>query len=258
MTDAPRLDPSFLTRPLAHRTLHDTRNGRPENSLIGARAAMAAGYGIEIDLQLSADGVPMVFHDDVLNRLTPEVGPVRARRAAELQAIRLTHGAEGIPTLDAFLAAVAGAVPLLVELKDQSGDLGPAQSGLEEAACARLAGYAGPVALMSFNPHMVARCKALAPAIPRGLVTEAFAQGEWPEVPAARLAELSGIPDLARVGGSFISHDWRDLGSAPVARAAASGAEILCWTVRSAAQETVARRIARNITFEQYLAQIPG
>ena len=70
---APRLSADFLSRPLAHRTLHDVRAGRPEISLAGARAAVLAGYGIEVDIQASADGQAMVFHDDVLNRLTAEL-----------------------------------------------------------------------------------------------------------------------------------------------------------------------------------------
>ena len=112
---------AFLQAPLAHRTLHDVRAGRPENSLSGARAAIAAGYGLEIDVQMSSDGVPMVFHDDVLQRLTRHVGRVRDFDAATLGQMRLTWGDETIPTLAAFLALVDGRVPVLLEIKDQDG-----------------------------------------------------------------------------------------------------------------------------------------
>ena len=74
------LHPHFLTLPLAHRTLHDLGQGRPENSIEGARAAITAGYGMEIDVQLSKDGCAMVFHDDVLDRLTAESKAYRQRR----------------------------------------------------------------------------------------------------------------------------------------------------------------------------------
>ncbi|NND17548.1 MAG: phosphodiesterase, partial [Silicimonas sp.] len=53
----------LLTRPIAHRGLHDVTDGRPENSRAAVRAAIARDYSIEIDLQPSADGVAMVFHD---------------------------------------------------------------------------------------------------------------------------------------------------------------------------------------------------
>jgi glycerophosphoryl diester phosphodiesterase len=245
---------AFLKRPIAHRTLHDVRAGRPENSLAGTRAAIAAGYGIEIDLQLSRDGVAMVFHDEMLQRLTGTVGLVRDFSAKELGAIRLTHGDEGIPTFAAFLELVDARVPVLVEVKDQDGALGPNTGEMERAACAVAQGYGGALAFMSFNPHSVAKCAAFGPEFPRGLVTDAFAPEEWAGVPAARLAELAGIPDYNRVGASFISHDVRDLTGVVVTRLKAAGAVILCWTVRSKEVEDVARRVAQNITFEGYLA----
>ena len=79
------LPDGFLDRPFAHRALHGA--GRPENSLSAVRAAVEAGYGIEIDVQLSRDGAAMVFHDYALDRLTGERGPVRMRSAAELNSI---------------------------------------------------------------------------------------------------------------------------------------------------------------------------
>lgn len=251
------LPPEFFARPLAHRTLHDARAGRPENSLAGARAAVLAGYGIEVDLQLSQDGVPMVFHDYVLNRLTPEIGDLNYRTAAELQDIRLTWGTEVIPTLADLLHVVNGRVPLLLEMKDQDGALGTSESGMEEAVCKLLENYDGAAALMSFNPHMVARCADFAPNIPRGLVTDAFTEIDWPDVPATRREELADIPDFDRVGASFISHHVGDLDAPAVARVANRGGQVLCWTVRSEAQERVARKTVQNITFERYLAQIP-
>ena len=77
------LHPGFLARPIAHRALHDMSAGLPENSRAAVRAAIAGNYGIEIDLQMSADGQAMVFHDYDLGRLTGLVGPVRARDMAD-------------------------------------------------------------------------------------------------------------------------------------------------------------------------------
>jgi glycerophosphoryl diester phosphodiesterase len=85
----PALPPDFLRLPLAHRALHDRAARRPENSPAAIRAAVAAGYGIEIDLQLSRDGIAMVFHDETLDRLTDQTGLVADRDAADLGAIPL-------------------------------------------------------------------------------------------------------------------------------------------------------------------------
>lgn len=250
------LPASFLTHPIAHRALHG--EGVPENSLAAVRAAVAAGYGIEIDVQPSADGVAMVFHDYVLDRLTGESGPVSARSAAELGAIRLTGGAEGIPTLAEVLEAVAGQVPLLIEIKDQDGAMGPDIGGLGRAVADALAGYAGPVAVMSFNPHAVAEMAELAPEIPRGLTTYGFDDADARRLPEPQRAQLAGIADFNRVGASFISHDRRDLAAPRVAALKAAGVPVLCWTVRSEREESQARQIADNITFEGYPAPRPA
>ncbi|MBI1418725.1 MAG: phosphodiesterase [Limimaricola sp.] len=247
------LPPAFLARPLAHRALHDTAEGRPENSRAAMRAAIAAGYGIEMDLQLSADGVPMVFHDYDLARLTGETGPLATRTAAELGRIRLRHGDEGIPTLAEVLALVAGRAPLLIEIKDQDGALGPDVGRLEEATAQALAGYDDPVAVMSFNPHSMGEMASLAPAIPRGLTTCAFPAADWLTIPPATRERLAAIPDYARTGACFISHEAADLGNPRVAELKAAGAAILCWTIRTPAQEAEARKVAQNITFEGYL-----
>ncbi|SOC14001.1 glycerophosphodiester phosphodiesterase family protein [Rhodobacter maris] len=248
------LPEAFLGRPIAHRAYHDRTAGRPENSRAAVRAAVAAGYGIEIDLQPSADGVPMVFHDYDLRRLTGRTGRVRGLTAAELGATVLTGGDEGIPTLAEVLEIVAGQVPLLVEIKDQDGGMGPEVGALEEAAAALLKGYKGPLAVMSFNPHAVAAFHALAPEVAIGLTTSAYTAEGWPLLPAKTRDHLRMIPDFERLGCSFISHEAADLGAPRVAELAQKGAAILCWTIRSPEAEATARKIARNITFEGYAA----
>lgn len=250
----PDLPASFLSVPLAHRALHDAADGRPENSRAAVRAAIAAGYGIEIDLQLSSDGCAMVFHDAVLDRLADASGPVRARTCAELRAIPLKGGdGEGIPDLDEILELVGGQVPLLIELKDQHGGMGITDGALERAAAKALDGYSGPVALMSFNPHMVAELARLAPERPRGLTTSAYDPADWPELPRAVCDDLRAIPDFERTGSSFISHEAGDLARPRVQALRNEGVPVLCWTVTSPAQEAAARAFAVNVTFEQYL-----
>lgn len=249
----PALPQSFLQAPITHRGLHNLAQGIPENSLASFEAAIARGYGIELDLQLSRDGVAMVFHDYSLERLTGEKGAVAQRTAAELGQIPLLGGNEGIPTLAETLALVAGRAPLLIEIKDQDGVLGPNVGPLEDAAVKALAGYTGDVALMSFNPHSVAALEALAPHVPRGLTTCDYAPEDWPTIPKARLAELTPIPDFTRSGASFISQQASDLASPHVAKLKTKGVPVLCWTIRSRTEEAAARKIADNVTFEGYL-----
>ncbi|MCW3783673.1 glycerophosphodiester phosphodiesterase family protein [Defluviimonas salinarum] len=258
---APRpvsLPAAFLTAPIAHRGLHDRSAGRPENSLAAFRAAVAAGVGIECDIQPSADGVPMVFHDYDLRRLTGVPGRVGSRTAAELGTLKLLGGADCVPTLAEMLALVAGRVPLLIEIKDQDGAMGPDVGPLERAVDAALRDYAGPVALMSFNPHSVAALAAAAPDRPRGLVTSAYTAADWPLLPAAVRDRLREIPDYDRVGASFISHEAADLGRDRVAELKRAGAVVLCWTVRSPEAEAKARQVAANVTFEGYAAPVPA
>lgn len=248
----------FRRLPMAHRGLHDVRSGRPENSVEAVCAAIEAGYGIEIDLQLSSDARAMVFHDYDLTRLTGIKGPIRQRTAQDLTAMPLLGGTGGIPTFAALLDHVAGRVPLLVELKDQHGQMGETDGQLEQAVARDLQGYDGPVALMSFNPHCVALLRDLVPDVPRGLVTCRYRRIDWPLLRRGVRHRLRDIPDYDRVDASFISHSAKGLDQPRVAELKAAGAAVLCWTIRSGAEETQARKVADNITFEGYLPEIPS
>jgi len=247
------LPEAFLRLPLAHRALHDVTQGRPENARSAIAAAVDHGYGIEIDLQPSRDGQAMVFHDYRLDRLTHHQGSIREHDADMLSGLSLKGGEEGVPRLSDVLSQVAGQVPLLLELKDQHGRMGPSDGVLEGAAARAVEGYAGPLAVMSFNPHMVARLSTLLPDVPRGLVTCGYPAEDWPDLSDETRTHLATIPDYDRVGASFISHQLSDLTRPRVAELTAKGAAVLCWTVRSPEDEAKARRIAANITFEGYL-----
>ncbi len=248
------LPDSFLTRPIAHRALHDPAAQRLENSLKSVKAAVAAGYGIEIDVQASRDATPMVFHDYDLGRLTIEQGPVAQRSAAELGRIPLNNDGGTVPTLDQVLAEVSGKVPLLIEIKDQDGALGPNVGKMGAAVAELLRSYRGDVAVMSFNPHHVAELARLLPDVPRGLVTDPFAAANWATIPLPTLERLRAIPDYDRIGASFISHYVDDLNAPRVTELKQQGARVLCWTVKSAEVEAEARKVADNVTFEGYLA----
>ncbi len=252
----PDLDPGFLRLPLAHRGLHDRAARRVENSRAAVDAAARVGYGVEIDIQASSDGEAMVFHDEALNRLTGAPGLVSDHAASTLAEVRLTDSDETVPTLAEILRVLAGRTPLLIEIKDQTGALGPEVGPLEARVAALLAGYSGPMAVMSFNPHSVAAMAEAAPAVPRGLTSCGFGASDW-SLPDYRRAELAGLPDAGRVSASFVSHDKSDLANPAVARLKAGGLPILTWTVRSRQEEEAARRVADNITFEGYRPMIP-
>jgi glycerophosphoryl diester phosphodiesterase len=254
---SPELPAALRSVPIAHRGLHARSRGVVENSRAAAEAAIAAGYGIELDVQRSADGEAMVFHDYELPRLTGAPGMVVDYAAAALGRIALRDGGETVPTLGEFLALVAGRAPLLIEIKDQDGALGPDVGPLEQRVAALLAGYPGEAALMSFNPHSVAILAEAVPDRPRGLATCAFDEADW-SLPDYRRAELAALADAERTGAGFVSHDHRDLHNPAVARLKSEGLPILTWTIRDPVEELEARQVADNITFEGYRPLLPG
>lgn len=252
----PPLPPVFLGPPIAHRALHGP--DRAENSPDAVAAAVAMGYGVEIDIQRSADDRAVVFHDHALKRLTGRAGMVHDLTAAELSRVPLLRGGGTVPTLPEVLEMVDGRVPLLVEIKDQTGEMGPTDGLLETAAARDLARYQGPVAVMSFNPHSVAAMAKLAPGVPRGLTTAAFLAFNWRTLRTPVRRRLRGIPDFDAVGAAFISHDARDLTRPRVLDLKRRGVPILCWTIHTPEQEARARQIADNVTFEDYPAALPA
>src|ERR1700692_2966430 len=137
---------AWLTaRPIAHRGYHDRRAGIVENTLSAAEAAIAKRFAIECDLQLTADGEAIVFHDDTLDRLSQGTGPVRALPLAALRAIRLRDTPDRIPSLIELLSLIADRTPLIAELKsDWTGD-----RRLEKRVAQILSSYNGRVAVMS-------------------------------------------------------------------------------------------------------------
>ncbi|MFV0293885.1 MAG: glycerophosphodiester phosphodiesterase family protein [Paracoccus sp. (in: a-proteobacteria)] len=244
------LHSDFLRLPLAHRGLHS--RGIPENSLTSFRAAIEAGYGIELDIQPAADCTPMVFHDYDLARMCGDESYITDMDLDDIAQLRLLGTDEAIPTLAETLREVAGRVPLLIEIKDQDGRLGTNIGGVHERVAAALAAYEGPVAVMSFNPNTVEAFGELTPEIARGLTSCAFDKEEWPMLDAESRASLSALEHFDQTGAQFVSHDWRDLDREPLISLQSRGVPVLCWTVRSGEEEAEARRIAGGITFENY------
>jgi glycerophosphoryl diester phosphodiesterase len=206
----------------AHRGLHG--GGVPENSPTGFALAMARGLGIECDVQRSSDGQAMVFHDFELDRLTGEAGRLSARSARQLGRITLTGSKDTIPSLRQLLDAVAGRVPLLIEIKSNRSHR---YAALCLAVRRELEGYQGFHAVMSFDPRMIRWFAIHAPLIVRGLViTE-----DDDKSLAGRLRRQFS---LWHSKPQFLAYDIRDLPSRFAATQRGRGLPLLTWTVRSA------------------------
>lgn len=205
----------------AHRGLHG--QGTVENSPSAFRAAIAAGLGIECDVQLSLDDQAMVFHDWELERLTGATGPVRARTARELVALTLKGSTDPIPSLPDLLAEVRGQVPLLIEIKSR-------REFAFEALCLAvrdaLASYAGDAAVMSFDPRVVRWFACHAPGVVRGLVVS---EEDAPGLRGDLLREAAAW----RARPEFLAYDVRDLPSRFAAGQRRRGLPLLTWTVRT-------------------------
>ena len=223
---------SFLTGwRYAHRGLHG--NGLVENTRAAFAAAIAADMGIECDVSLSADGIPFVFHDDTLERLTGQSGPLEARNAADLEELTILGTDETIPRLDEVIDLVAGQVPILIELKTRDLRVGR----LCLAVRRMLEGYRGSAAVMSFNPEVGYWFAEHAPRITRGLViSEADKSGVW--------ALIERHWSLWRAKPDLLAYDVRDLPSRFAAAQRARGIPLLTWTVRGAAAEATAAAYA--------------
>jgi glycerophosphoryl diester phosphodiesterase len=241
----PSLD--WLTaRPLAHRGLHDASAGVIENTASAFAAAIAGGYGIECDLQISADGEAMVHHDDALGRLTEGSGRLAELSAAAIKKVRFKRSADQILTLGELCDLVGGRATLALELKSHfDGD-----RRLAQRAAQVLASYKGPVAAMSFDPALVEAVREIAPRLPRGIVAQRH-YNDWPGLPPALRRNMAHLLHLPRTRPHFIAYAIRDLPAlAPLAARMILGIPLLTWTVRSEDERRRAARWADQMIFE--------
>jgi glycerophosphoryl diester phosphodiesterase len=222
----------LTTRPIAHRGLHDAAAGTIENTASAFTAAIDGTYGIECDLQVSADGEAMVHHDDALGRLTEGAGALASLSAAAIKAVRFKATADRILTLGELCDLVAGRTTLVLELKRGPGG----DRRLAARVAQVLAGARGPVAAMSFDPDLIEPLRHAAPNLPRGLVAE------------RRNALLR--PSL-RARPQFLAYAVKDLPDVrPLLARNLFGLPLLTWTVREANDVRTADRWADQMIFE--------
>lgn len=235
--------------PVAHRGLHDIAAGIPENSRAAFRAAMAAGYAIECDVRLTADGVPVVFHDADLKRLTGTEGRADALTAAALARLPLLGTVETPPLFAEFLDLVGGKVPLLIEIKNYGNE--PA-APLCEAVWPLLTAYKGEYAVQSFSPEVVAWFHERAPHVPRGQI--ATDPADLKALDGAERKKLAAALEAGHGNPDFIAYDVKLLPAPLTERAKAAGKPVLTWTVRTDEQRSRAAAHADNIIFEGFRA----
>ncbi len=247
--------PWLVERPIAHRGLHDTAKGVIENTLRAAEAAIGGGFAIECDIQLSADGEAIIFHDETLDRLTDASGPISARSAAEIATARIKGSGEPPPTFAAFLDKVAGRTPIICELKSRfDGDW-----RIGDRAAALAATYDGPVAFKSFDHDLVAYLRLRRPHMrpPRGpcpigiLAQASYDDPDWAFLSAEQKRDWTDFDhyDLARP--DFLSWNVDDLPhKIPFLVKELTGAPVMVWTVRTAEQREAAHKWADQIVFD--------
>ena len=244
----------IFDRPIAHRGLHDRDAGVIENSRSAFARAIEEGYAIECDVQLTRDGVPVIFHDDTLERLTGLSGYVRDISSDQLLHTPLLGSATGDcpPTFGQLLEQVAGQVLLQVELKRQQ----PAKTRpLAAVAAANVARYKGPIAFESFDPRLVVETRRAGFAGAIGIITERYVDvGE----------DYEGLSNFDRfllrhllhwpmTRFDFLSVDKAALTLPAVRAFRALGKPVTSWTIRTAGEAAAALAHADQIVFEGFV-----
>jgi glycerophosphoryl diester phosphodiesterase len=242
----------LTARPIAHRGLHDAGRGIIENTASAVLAAIAGGYGIEADLQVSADGEAMVYHDEALGRLTDGAGALRHHADAALRQISFKSTADRMMTLGGLIDLVAGRATLVLELKSRfDGDL-----RLAARTAAVLARYGGPVGVMSFDPAPIAHLRRVAPGVVCGIAAERhYRLPHWDFLGARKQRALAFLLHRWTTRPAFIAWRVDDIAAfAPRAARVMFGLPLLTWTVRSEQDRMMAAQYADQIIFEGFRA----
>ncbi|UYO00404.1 MAG: glycerophosphodiester phosphodiesterase [Devosia sp.] len=224
----------LFPRPIAHRGLHDRAAGVIENTRTAFDAAIEGNFAIECDLQLTSDGIPIVFHDRKLTRLTGAEGVVYERTAAEMQRLTLldSAAADTPQTFKEFLAQVDGRTQLQIELKPQIDDASRQQ--LAKAAADALKTYQGPATVESFDPRLISLVRDAGFSGPRGIILHNFEleANHGDRSPEERYI-LTHLLHWLETRFDFISCDHEALDLPAIAFWRALGKPVTAWTLKS-------------------------
>jgi glycerophosphoryl diester phosphodiesterase len=244
--------PDWLTaRPVAHRGLHNAARGIIENMPAAAEAAVSGNFGIECDIQLTADGEAMVHHDDALGRLTEGNGALLAMTAAELKSVKFKDTPERMMSLGDLCALVNGRVPLVIEVKSHfDGD-----RRLIRRMAEVLASYSGPAVGMSFDPDQVLALRETMPELPRGIIAQRnYDDDYWNKLTPEQRRGMLYLRHAFRTRPHFVAY-WVNQLPAPAPWIARNlfGLPLLTWTVRTPEQRERAGRYADQMIFEGFV-----
>lgn len=231
--------------PIAHRGLWSP-GGAPENSLGAFQAACAGGYGVELDVQLSADGEAVVFHDDKLTRMTGTEGRLRDRSAAELAELRLAGSDEKIPTLLETLAVIGHRAMVHIELKTPYGEVGPLEQRVHEV----IADHNGPLCVIGFNPYSHAWFADRYPGVLRGLDSYSYAKA--PQMADAQRRAFADLEHVEIARPHFLALGLDMLPSDKAKGYRDEGMPVVAWTVREPAQWDAIKDGCDNLIFEGF------
>lgn len=240
--------PDWLrAKPFAHRGLFD--KNRPENSLTAIAAAIDAGFPVEIDAQVTADGRAVVFHDWNLQRLTGTDAKVVHISSSDLAKLRLEGTDEKIPLLEEALELVNGRQAILLEIKNRRYP-----TALEPVVSKILRSYKGPIGIQSFNPYTLGWFRLRHPGIPRGQLSCSFDTDDmtgWKKI----VLEHYGMNWLT--APQFIAHHWVRLpGKMPAFLRRFLHLPLLAWTIRSPEEYAAAMKLADNVVFERFVPHL--
>lgn len=245
-------DRDQFLRPVAHRGLHNAKRGIVENTMPAFDAAISKGYAIECDLRPASGGLPVVFHDETLNRLVDGRGPVAKLTVSDLKRLRYRDGKTPIATFADVLDRVDGRVPLVVEIKSEWTP--PDRRFLSQIAALGQS-YKGPLALMSFDPAVMAAVKSLAPGIPRGIISGSYTGAGWwnRKITRARAVRLRDLLESGEAAPSFYAYQVGALPT-PITEYVRNVLQmpVLTWTVRSAKDKATAAKWADAPIFEGF------
>ena len=236
----------------AHRGYHDGNVAVPENSLASFQAAIDAGYGIELDVQLSSDKIPMVFHDADLQRVCGVEGKIWDYTCQELQAMQLFGTEETIPTLAQALELIGGQVPILVEYKMDKVDTDVCAYSHE-----LLKNYDGPYAVQSFHPFALFWYRQNAKDVPRGILAKNFIRDKREKGKDPSIVDFLTTNLMLNVVGypDFIAYDWQDADYFALKLCRLMGAPTSTWTLKDPAHYEQVQGQFDLYTFEGFAMQ---